>query len=267
MFVPRLRTGRAGRLALACGLLMIAGPLASLLVERVRAMRQPGPEVVVRQLAAGTVLVAAPNLPDPNFDQTVVLLIQYSAEGAAGLVLNRPSGVALSQALPGADAVAGVMAPAFIGGPVSGTTVLALSRTACDACRTVVRDVHLVNDGQALKALMAGGGDQRRVRVYVGYAGWTAGQLEREVRQRAWRVLPATAAVVFDPEPSTLWRRSIDRTEAVIANRDDWRTPFTPSSGAHAQAMVPRSAQQVSVWRPPCLSPRGRPRRVGHPHM
>lgn len=222
----RVRTGRIGRIAFVCGLLMIAGPLAALLVERARAARQPGPDVIVGQLAPGTLLVATRRLPDPNFAETVVLLLQYSRDGAAGLILNRNSGVALSRALPGLAAVAGLDTPAFIGGPVSPETVLALSRAACDDCRSVVRDVHLVNAAATLRRLVADGADQRQLRVFVGYSGWRGGQLEEEVRRGAWRVLPADARLVFDPSPASLWERMLARAESVLARHH-------PATGYH----------------------------------
>ncbi len=130
----RVRTGRAGRLAGTCGLLVMAGAVAAILAEPVPASLQSGRDVIVRELAAGKLLVAGRNLPDPTFTDMVVLLIEYSRDGAAGLVLNRSSGGLLSRALPGIEQAAGVAATAFIGGPVSQDTVLALSRVACDAC-------------------------------------------------------------------------------------------------------------------------------------
>lgn len=198
------------------GVLALVGLALLLHTGRVTA-HQPGNTVIVKQLAAGTLLVAARNLPDPNFADTVVLLIDYSADGAAGVVLNRPAGLPVSRAVPHLDVLAGVMAPAFVGGPVSGDSVIAIARDGCDSCQTVARDVHLMKDAQALKRRLFEGTDERRLRVYVGYAGWTGGQLEREVRQGVWRVLPGEARVVFDAEPATLWRRLRERAEAVMA--------------------------------------------------
>lgn len=214
----RVRTGRVGQLAGVCGLLMMAGSAAALLAERPTAALQPGRDVIVGELAAGTLLVAARNLPDPNFTDTVVLLLEYSRDGAAGLVLNRPSEVPLSRAFPGVEQGAGVAATAFIGGPVSQDAVLALSRAACEACPRVGGDIYLVNTPDALKERLAAGADARRLRVYLGYAGWGGGQLETETRQGAWRVLEADARVVFDPDPESLWRRLIKRTEGVLAS-------------------------------------------------
>lgn len=198
--------------------LVIAAALATTPGAEIGVSHQPGQGVIVGQLAAGTVLVAARNLPDPNFTDTVVLLIEYSADGAAGLVLNRSSGVPLSRALPSVEGASAVTAPAFIGGPVSRESLLALSRAECDGCVAVARDVHLVKSASVLTTLLADGADERRLRVYVGYAGWGTRQLEAEVRQGAWRVLAADARIVFDPDPSTQWRRMIERSETVLAS-------------------------------------------------
>jgi putative transcriptional regulator len=222
LLIAAVRPG-AGQLVGLCGLLILAGATA-LLAERGALPLQPGRDVVVPQLAAGKLLVAARHLPDPNFTDTVVLLVEYSRDGAAGLVLNRPSVVPLSRALPGVEPPAGAET-AFVGGPVAQDAVLALSRVPCDACPLVGRDVYLVNTSEALQDRLAAGADARRLRVYVGYAGWGGGQLEAETRRGSWRVLEADARVVFDPDPETLWRRLIRRTEAVLAlwNRvDPW---------------------------------------------
>jgi putative transcriptional regulator len=211
------RSGRTSRLGTR-GVLLLVGIVAATLTAPRAAAPQPGREVIVRELAAGKVLVAARNLPDPNFADTVVLLVQYSGDGAAGLVINRPSDVPLSRALHGVEALAGVAATAFIGGPVSRQAVLALSRTACPACPRLGPDVYLVNTADALRERLAKGADERQLRVYLGYAGWGSGQLEAETRQGAWRVLDADARIVFDAHPETLWRRMIRRTEAVLAS-------------------------------------------------
>lgn len=245
-----VRTGRAGRLAGVCGLLVIAGSVAAMLAEQRPALLQPGRGVVVRQLAAGKLIVAARNLPDPNFTDTVVLLLQYSRDGAAGVVLNRPSDVPLSRALPGADQAAGGAAVAFIGGPVSQGAVLALSREACDACPLVGRDVYLVNTPEALKQRLAAGANGR-LRVFVGYAGWGGGQLEAETRQGAWRVLEADAGVVFDPDPESLWRRLIERTEAVLAGLVESSPNLRASDDAddgHRRSSEPRHRGSLAAF-------------------
>jgi putative transcriptional regulator len=234
----RVRTGRVGRLAGAGGLMLVAGSIAALLGAPRTTLLQPGRDVIVRELAAGKLLVAARNLPDPNFTDTVVLLVQYSDEGAAGLVINRPSGVPLSRALPGVTAVSGAGATTFIGGPVSQQAVLALSRTACTTCPLVGRDVYLVNTADALKQRLATGADERHLRVYLGYAGWGPGQLQKETRQGGWHVLDAEARVVFDPDPETLWRRVIRRTEGVLARLLESPRRGTPSPAVSSLLVI-----------------------------
>jgi putative transcriptional regulator len=214
------RTVVGPRLAGMCGLLLVAGGMVPHADRRDATSLQPGRDVIVRELAAGKLLVAGRNLPDPSFADTVVLLIEYSRDGAAGLVVNRPSGVPLSRALPGVEALADGAQTVYIGGPVSQGAVLALSRVACDACPVVGRDIHLVNTPDALKARLADGAAARGLRVYVGYAGWGRGQLEAETRQGAWHVLDADTGVVFDPNPESLWRRLIRRAEGMLASTD-----------------------------------------------
>jgi putative transcriptional regulator len=257
----RVRIGRFGRLVGTCGLLLLAGSVAAMLAERRASPLQPGLDVIVRELAAGRLLVAKRNLPDPNFTDTVVLLIEYSREGAAGIVINRPSGVPLSRALPGVEQVAGVAATTFIGGPVSQGAVLALSRSACGACPLVGRDVYLVNTPDALKARLAEGADERRLRVYVGYAGWGRGQLEAETRQGAWHVAEADARAVFDPKPESLWRRMIGRAEAVLASlvgpSHRWRARAVAAAGTH-DSRAPMVAPKGPRGKSPC-SPERQP--------
>jgi putative transcriptional regulator len=212
----RVQPGRVDALGRVCALVVVA--TAALMAARPAATSQPGPEVVVRELGAGKLIVAARHLPDPNFTDTVVLLVEYSRDGAAGVVINRPSDVPLSRALPDLAAAAGAGATAFMGGPVSPQAVIALSRTACDRCRSLGRDVYLVNTPEALKERLSRGTDVRQLRVYLGYAGWSSGQLEVETRKGAWHVLGADARLVFDPDPRTMWQRAIRRTEAVLAS-------------------------------------------------
>ena len=98
-----------------------------------------------------------------------------------------------------------------LGGPVSTDGVLALLRSTTPLAnsRRVIDDVHMIATQEELEAQIGAGADPRRFRVYVGYAGWGPGQLERETLQGGWHVFTAEAAVVFDPEPESLWQRQI----------------------------------------------------------
>jgi putative transcriptional regulator len=159
----------------------------------------------VARLRPGVFLYASPQLGDPNFTQTVVLLVQYAPEeGAMGLIINRPGDLDAKTALP---ALAGM--PMYEGGPVQTEAMLALVRTRRpppDAVR-VLDDVYLSGEREVLLAAAQGGRAHDRVRVFSGYAGWTAGQLENEVKAGGWIVAPGDAAAVFSRQPGTLWRK------------------------------------------------------------
>jgi putative transcriptional regulator len=173
----------------------------------------------VRQLAPGKLLVAARNLPDPNFREAVVLLVDVNEQGAMGIIVNRPTEAALTEVLPGLERTAG--GTAYFGGPVQVSGVLALLRSegARTDCRKVTGDVYLVNTRVVLDEVLGTRAGPDRFRVYAGYAGWGAGQLQREAAQGAWHVLEGDPDVVFDPEPDSLWERQIRRTEELMAAR------------------------------------------------
>ena len=173
---------------------------------------------MVAQLAPGKLLVAARNLPDPNFSDAVVLLVDLNDRGAMGIIVNRPTQATLTEILPG---LAGSTAAgtAYFGGPVQVSGVLALLRSelARTDCRKVAADVYLVNTREVLDEVLGAGAGSDRFRVYAGYAGWEAGQLQREAALGAWHVFEGDPDVVFDPQPDSVWQRQIRRTEDLMA--------------------------------------------------
>ena len=173
----------------------------------------------VRELAAGKVLVAARGLPDPNFSETVVLLVDHGAEGTMGLVINRRSEVPIARAFPHLTAGLGSAALLYEGGPVSRNGVVGLERsqTSSSRDRAVLPDVRLVTVREELEKLIASTAGPDQFRVYVGYAGWGPGQLERETVLGSWHVFRADGASVFDAHPETLWQRQIRRSDERMA--------------------------------------------------
>src|SRR5690606_10030301 len=140
-------------------------------------------------LAPGTLLVAEPPMPDPNFRRTVVLLCDHTTEGSFGLVLNRPCDFRLAEvaALP-FDAALG------FGGPVQMDTLHYVHPYGAliEDAHPVVDDVWRGGDFEALTDGVEGGWlDAAAVRFFVGYSGWGAGQLDAEVDEGSWIVLPA----------------------------------------------------------------------------
>ncbi|HXM41589.1 MAG TPA: YqgE/AlgH family protein [Bryobacteraceae bacterium] len=174
-------------------------------------------------LGAGKLLVASPELPDPNFAKTVILLVQYDAEGVVGLILNRRSKVPVSRVL---DQVAGAKHrsdPVYAGGPVGRTEVLALVRLSSPSgdLKRVFGDVFVASSKEDMEKTFApaSAADADTLRVYLGYSGWTEEQLKHELDLGAWFIFPGGAKAVFDSNPDSLWDRFIRETELRIAYR------------------------------------------------
>jgi putative transcriptional regulator len=152
----------------------------------------------------GQLLLASPALVDPNFRRTVVLVTEHNDEGAAGLVLNRLSETAVAEAVPDILPLVAEEERVYIGGPVQQSAVLVLAEfdDPEDAALLVVGDVGFVPGDGDFELLAAA---TRRVRVFAGYAGWGAGQLESELEETSWIVEAADGLDLF-PEPETdLW--------------------------------------------------------------
>ncbi len=152
---------------------------------------------------AGRLLVASTVLGDPNFDRTVVFMLQHDDEGALGLVLNRPTASSVHDVLPWiADALVepGVV---FVGGPVEPEVAIALESTQASDRPTALPGVGLadVNRTDPVAPL----------RVYSGYSGWGGGQLEGELADGAWIVVGAEADDVFTHDPPGLWATVLRR--------------------------------------------------------
>lgn len=156
----------------------------------------------------GTFLIASPTLRDSNFLRTVVLLCEHNERGSMGLIVNRPSEAKV------ADAVSGIEVPLppeeqlFIGGPVQPEALLVLHRVAkpIPGEQPVCDGMALGGEMQALIQLIADPrGPDDRVRVYAGYAGWGAGQLDGELEAGGWITCSAAARFVFDVEPAQVW--------------------------------------------------------------
>ncbi len=171
----------------------------------------------VRSLAKGRLLVADASLRDPNFFETVILLLNYDEEGALGLVINRPTPIRLAKLLPQIPALEGTTETAYLGGPVETGKMFILIRgdESIEETEKVLDGVRVSTSATLLEKLSAG--DAGRFRGYAGYAGWGPGQLDGEVEDGAWHILPANAATVFDPDPAQVWKRLADRAQTRIA--------------------------------------------------
>jgi putative AlgH/UPF0301 family transcriptional regulator len=172
-------------------------------------------------LAAGKLLVASRDLLDPNFVQTVVLLVRYSKDedSVVGLIVNRRTQIPIARVFPELKEAKGQSDPIYRGGPVERTAALALlrARTKPEEAELVFANVSMISSRTLLDKTIAARMDPSMFHIFLGYAGWTAQQLQGEVALGAWHIFPGSAAAVFDPDPENLWARLIRKTEERIA--------------------------------------------------
>jgi putative transcriptional regulator len=176
----------------------------------------------------GKLLVATPNLGDPNFERTVVLVLEHGEEGALGVVLNRPSDLDVAEPLPEWARAAAHPPVVFIGGPVAPSAAVCLARLATSGAAQGwepllgangplsgptgrVGTVDLDSDpDEAIAGL-------DEIRVFAGYAGWAPTQLEGEIEAGGWFVVDADAADPLSPAPEDLWAAVLRRQRGTIA--------------------------------------------------
>lgn len=160
----------------------------------------------------GSLLVASPELADPNFRQSVVLVVQHGDEGALGLVLNRPTQMTVQQVVAQAT---GGKCPCteriYIGGPCEGPLMALHNRSEAGEIE-VLPGVYFSGAPENLRPIVELA--RQPLRMFGGYAGWSAGQLEAELDEQAWRVAPATARHVFGSEEG-LWERLTSSLEVL----------------------------------------------------
>jgi putative transcriptional regulator len=152
----------------------------------------------------GKLLIASPSLVDPNFARSVVLITEHGDEGAMGIVLNRPTETSVDDAVPELSSIAGGEEPIYVGGPVATGSVLAVAELddPGDASELLFGAIGFVQEPDVPVV---------RGRVFLGYAGWSAGQLESELEEESWLVLPAEADDLFSNDPDGLWSSVLRR--------------------------------------------------------
>lgn len=172
----------------------------------------------------GQLLVATPALTDPNFRRTVILLVEHEAtEGTLGVVLNRVSEVPVGNVLPSWAELASEPSMVFHGGPVALDSALCLAALSGEeeplGWRSLegspaVERLGLVDLDAPPEVLAA---ELDALRVFAGYAGWGEGQLESEIREGAWYVVPPEPGDPFVVEPEQLWREVLRRQGGDLA--------------------------------------------------
>jgi putative transcriptional regulator len=176
----------------------------------------------VEQTLTGRLLVASPELGDPHFVRTIVLLVDHDESGALGVVLNRPSTTDVREILPDWHLYATPPQVVFQGGPVGRDSALALaSRTggAGDEDEPLgFRHVHagiglvdLDSPAELIAGLISS------MRVFAGYAGWESDQLEAEIDEGAWFVVDAEPGDLAADDPERLWEQVLRRQPPPLA--------------------------------------------------
>ena len=175
----------------------------------------------------GQLLIAGPELAEPNFWRTVVLVVDHGDEGALGLVLNRPSDTTVGEAVPQLSDLADPTEDVMIGGPVQPSSVIVLAEfnEPEEAALISFDQIGVLASGAPLDEVGAG---VTSVRVFAGHAGWGPGQLENELERGDWILEPATYDDAFSGDPRDLWKLVLSRkggSYALVA-----RMPVDPST-------------------------------------
>jgi putative transcriptional regulator len=177
-----------------------------------------------RRPAPGTLLVASVLLDEGVFHRSVVLVLDSDDDGALGVILNEISQTLLASVLP--DWVSAVSEPRllFHGGPVSPNGAICLASLAGSAeeppgWRPLFDGVGLLHLDTPVEIVT---GAYRDLRIFAGYAGWSAGQLQAEIRQGMWHVVDAEYEDVFGRRPLDLWRGVLRRQPSEVAFFSTW---------------------------------------------
>ena len=161
-------------------------------------------------------LVASTELQDPNFAHSVVLVLFPAGAWPTGVILNRPTRLSWSETFPDEPALRARADPIYFGGPVRINALWFLFRQAKSPqgnALPVLDDLYLSSDGELLDRLLEGKAAVDR--FFVGYSGWAPQQLDVEIAQGAWHVLPAELDLILKMDPDTMWRELLLRATAV----------------------------------------------------
>ena len=158
-------------------------------------------------LKKGIFLIADPKLRDPNFSQTVILLCEHNDQGSLGVVVNRPTTLRLSEAIPNIDGTPPTSDVIYLGGPVQPDHIMTLYRAEEQVPESehVADGMYLGGSLTILEDMLTSSSLTNSIRAYVGYAGWSSNQLESELGESSWKLIPAEQKFVFDMEPARVW--------------------------------------------------------------
>ena len=170
------------------------------------------------ELSKGILLIAGRNLNDPNFNKTVILVTDFSEIGTTGLIINKPTDILIDQVLPQFSQWDSITRYLNIGGPVAINSFSLLVRSGqelpASGSRHIINDIYLVNSMEMLKHIPHQDEDKTFFKLYLGYAGWSPGQLESELLRGDWHLWHADADLIFDTDYSEIWQQLIELVSA-----------------------------------------------------
>jgi len=168
------------------------------------------------KILKGKLLLDGGDLTGSFFHRTVVLICDHSAEGAFGLVLNRSSGSKVGELIVADLPVMLKDSPLFLGGPVQPTALSFLHADNFIPDANVFPNLSL---GHSLDDLVEVGESfsaSKKVKMFAGYAGWSPGQLENEMKRKSWLTFPASLELVFETPPDQLWQK-------ILRSKGGWK--------------------------------------------
>jgi putative transcriptional regulator len=195
-------------------------PVAALSFVALALLVLGGP-VAAQSPTAGSLLVATEDMLDPNFRESVLLILHYGEDGALGVLINRPTNLNPAATFPETATFAGYSGTVFLGGPVGPTQLLMLMRApAPDLIKgpPVVGDVYIGLDPEGFDAAVAGSSDASRVRFFAGHAAWAPEQLDDEIADGSWRVVPGRADQIFSEDPLSLWEQVVHTEPGLVVD-------------------------------------------------
>jgi putative transcriptional regulator len=152
-------------------------------------------------------LVARAELPDPNFKDSVVLVMNNIGPAPAGIIINRPTSIAVSRLFPDLEGLAQLDDKVYFGGPVEIGTVSFLVRAAAapEHATEVLHGLYISTSRELLRKLLSRDKPMEDLRIFIGYSGWAPGQLEAEIARGDWTLTPAEASAIFDGKSKRPW--------------------------------------------------------------
>ncbi|MEO6548122.1 MAG: YqgE/AlgH family protein [Ferruginibacter sp.] len=159
--------------------------------------------------ATGILLIADPFLKDPHFMRTVVFICEHQTEGSFGFVLNKQYELTLDELITNFD---GFPIPVYYGGPVQVDTIHFLHQypELIPGGQEVLKGVYWGGDFEIVTRLVKNNEiDRNKIRFFLGYSGWSDGQLNDELKEKTWLTVGATRRLVFHPFPDEIWKDSL----------------------------------------------------------